>query len=99
MDPSQWDERYASTELVWSGEPNLFVREILGDVTPGRILDLACGEGRNAIWLAEKGWTVTGADFSQVGIAKAAALSAQRDIAVRWICADATRDRLDDTFD
>jgi SAM-dependent methyltransferase len=99
MDPLQWDERYASTELVWSGEPNLFVREILGEVSPGKILDLACGEGRNAIWLAERGWTATGADFSRVGIEKAAALAAQRGVEVRWIRSDATQDRIDDSFD
>jgi SAM-dependent methyltransferase len=99
MDPSQWNERYATSELVWSGEPNLFVREVLGAVTPGRILDLACGEGRNAIWLAENGWKATGADFSQVGIDKAAALSAQRGVDVHWICSDATQDRINDTFD
>ena len=61
MDSAGWDERYAATELVWSAAPNQFVEEALADLPPGRALDLACGEGRNARWLAALGWQVTGA--------------------------------------
>ena len=65
MDRHDWDARYRAAELVWSAEPNRFlVAESRTDLAPGRALDLACGEGRNAIWLAEQGWTVTGVDFS-----------------------------------
>ena len=55
MDAHDWDERYAASDLVWSAEPNRFVAEELADLPPGRALDLAAGEGRNAIWLARRG--------------------------------------------
>ena len=70
MDASAWDERYAATELVWSAGPNEFVESELADLSPGRALDLACGEGRNARWLAERGWQVTAMDFSAVAVEK-----------------------------
>ena len=88
MDARAWDERYAATELVWSAEPNRFVAAELADLPPGRALDLAAGEGRNAIWLARRGWQVTAVDFSQVGLDKGRQLAG--DTEVRWVCADAT---------
>jgi SAM-dependent methyltransferase len=89
VDAQDWDERYAANELVWSAEPNVFVAAELSDLEPGRALDLAAGEGRNAIWLARRGWTVTAADFSQVALDKGSRLAG--DTEVRWVCADATR--------
>lgn len=88
MDAHDWDERYAASELVWSAEPNEFVAAELSDLAPGRALDLAAGEGRNAIWLARRGWQVTAADFSQVALDKGRRLAG--DTAIRWVCADAT---------
>ena len=89
MDQHQWDEAYASTELVWTAEPNRFVVEELADLVPGRALDLGTGEGRNAIWLAERGWRVTAVDFSAVGLAKAAKLAEKRGVTgVQWVEAD-----------
>ncbi len=89
MDQSQWNELYASTELVWTAEANRFVVEELAGLAAGRALDLGTGEGRNAIWLAERGWQVTAVDFSAVGLAKAAALEARRGVTgVRWVEAD-----------
>jgi SAM-dependent methyltransferase len=83
-----WNARYAQKELVWSAEPNrLFAAEV-GGLAPGRALDLACGEGRNAVWLAERGWRVTGVDFSDVALAKAADLAASRGVEVDWVVAD-----------
>ena len=67
MDAEAWDERYAATELVWSAGPNQFVEAECADLPPGRALDLAAGEGRNAIWLARRGWRVTAVDFSRGG--------------------------------
>jgi len=55
MDRDDWDARYAGQQLVWSAEPNRFLVAEIGDSSPARALDLACGEGRNAIWLAEQG--------------------------------------------
>jgi SAM-dependent methyltransferase len=88
MDSQQWDERYAGPELVWTAEPNRFVAEELAECPPGRGLDLGAGEGRNAIWLAARGWQISAVDFSAVGLAKAASLAASRDVTVDWIEAD-----------
>lgn len=83
-----WNDRYAQKELVWTAEPNRrFAAEVEG-LEPGRALDLACGEGRNAVWLAERGWQVTGVDFSDVALAKAAELAASRGVEVDWLVAD-----------
>lgn len=79
MDAHAWDERYAGTGLVWSAGPNQFVESELADLPPGRALDLACGEGRNARWLASRGWQVVGLDFSPIAIDKAQQVSAEVD--------------------
>ena len=89
MDAEDWDARYRTSELIWTAEPNRFVVEVLADVPPGVGLDLACGEGRNAVWLAEQGWTMTAADFSGEALAKAAALSGARGVEVTLVQADA----------
>jgi SAM-dependent methyltransferase len=92
MDASTWDERYRATELVWGIAPNRWVEQELSDLPSGRALDLACGEGRNALWLAGRGWAVAALDFSPVGLDKARRLAAQAPIEheVAWVCADAT---------
>ena len=88
VDSAEWDRRYAGRELVWTSEPNRFlVREAEG-LPPGTALDLASGEGRNAVWLAERGWKVTGVDFSAVGLEKGAGLAAARGVDVEWVLAD-----------
>jgi SAM-dependent methyltransferase len=78
MDSSAWDERYAGTDLVWSATPNQWVEQVAGGLAPGRVLDLAGGEGRNALWLADRGWQATVVDFSQVALDRAGALAVQR---------------------
>jgi SAM-dependent methyltransferase len=83
-----WNDRYARKELVWTAEPNRRFASEVGGLEPGRALDLACGEGRNAVWLAERGWRVTGVDFSDVAIAKARELAASRGVDVEWVVAD-----------
>jgi SAM-dependent methyltransferase len=88
MDAHAWDERYAASDLVWSREPNQFVAAELADLPPGSAVDLAAGEGRNAIWLAARGWSATAVDFSQVALDKGARLA--DDLDVTWVCADAT---------
>jgi SAM-dependent methyltransferase len=95
MKAEAWDERYRSADLVWGVEPNQWVRQEVSDLPAGRALDIACGEGRNAIWLAGRGWRVSAVDFSAVGLAKARALetrSAPAD-SIEWVCADVTRYR------
>ena len=88
MDREHWDERYGTEELIWKAEPNRFLVEELDALAPGRALDVACGEGRNAVWLASKGWRVTGADFSRAGLAKAQRLATDRGVEVTWVEAD-----------
>ncbi len=88
MDRAGWDRRYAGGELVWTADANRFLVEEVDGLAPGRALDLACGEGRNAVWLAERGWQATGVDFSQVGLDKAARLAASRSVEVTWERAD-----------
>ena len=91
MDAADWDARYATAELVWTAAPNTFLVSEVDGLLPGRALDLACGEGRNAVWLAEQGWASTGVDFSAVGLSKADQLARDRGVTVEWICADVTR--------
>ncbi|NNC92662.1 MAG: class I SAM-dependent methyltransferase [Acidimicrobiia bacterium] len=88
MTSEQWDERYALRELVWTARPNQFLVSETASLVPGRALDIACGEGRNAVWLAEEGWEVTGVDFSPVGIEKANRLGADRGVEVAWAVVD-----------
>ncbi|HMM95820.1 methyltransferase domain-containing protein [Phycicoccus sp.] len=78
MDSAAWDARYAGADLVWSVGPNAFVAEVVGPMTPGRALDIAAGEGRNALWLAEQGWDATSADFSPVAVERAQDIAAER---------------------
>lgn len=70
MDANDWDKRYEATESVWTNNPNQFVVEYLSPLAPGKMIDLAGGEGRNALWLADRGWVVENADFSSVAIKK-----------------------------
>ena len=86
--PDDWDRRYAEPHLVWSAEPNRFLVEELAGLPPGPALDLACGEGRNAIWLARRGWEVAGVDFSGVAIDKAGRMAAEAGVEARFVRAD-----------
>ena len=85
MSSEQWDERYSGDELVWSSTPNQFLVAGVVGFRAGRAVDLACGEGRNSIWLAEQGWDVTGVDFSPVGLAKAERFAELRGVTIDWI--------------
>ena len=85
---AKWDGRYSARPLVWSAGPNATVVEHLTGVPPGRALDLGCGGGRNALWLAEKDWRVTGVDFSSVAITKARQIADRRGLEVDWINED-----------
>ena len=83
MDAVDWDARYAGSELVWGTDPNRFVAAEMDGLPPGRALDVACGEGRNAIWLATRGWHATGVDFSAAAIARARQLAESAGVAAR----------------
>ena len=90
-DPSRerWNRRWAGEERVHaSTAPSRFVVAEVADLPPGAALDLACGAGRNAVWLAEQGWRVTAVDFSGVALRMARSLEAERRVAVEWVEAD-----------
>lgn len=88
MDRQTWDARYAATDTLWSFEPNRFLIREVESLPPGRALDLACGEGRNALWLAGRGWRVTAVDFSQVALDRGRGVAERRGLEVEWIPAD-----------
>jgi SAM-dependent methyltransferase len=80
MEAADWNDRYRGDALVWSAGPNQFVEAICRDLVPGRAIDLAAGEGRNALWLAEQGWEATAVDYSDVAIEKAVQIAAHRGV-------------------
>jgi SAM-dependent methyltransferase len=88
MRREDWDRRYSEPNLLWSATPNRFLVQEVADLPPGRGLDLACGEGRNALWLASLGWRVTAVDFSSVAIAKARERARTERVQVELVCAD-----------
>ncbi|MEU1985120.1 class I SAM-dependent methyltransferase [Nocardia sp. NPDC019395] len=114
MDAAEWDARYVQSELVWGAPPNNTVVEFVHGLDrrvprlPGpdgevpelpRALDLACGEGRNALWLGTHGWQVRAVDFSQVGIDKGRTVATRLSRSIReritWQCADVTEADVD----
>lgn len=88
MQREDWDRKYASVENLWAVKPNRFLVGEVADLAPGRALDLACGEGQNAIWLAARGWDVVGVDFSEAAIAKARARAGRDGVEVEFVCSD-----------
>lgn len=95
MDAGEWDQRYREADRLWSATPNLFVEDRLRHRAPGRGLDLAAGEGRNAIWLASLGWHMTAVDFSAVGVSRG---SGQSEV-VEFVVADVLVWEPDTDFD
>ncbi len=91
MDADAWNQRYSTSELIWTGEPNQFLVAETETLPPGGALDVAAGEGRNAVWLARRGWHVTAVDFSNVGLAKARALADHAGVTIDTVLGDATR--------
>ncbi len=81
-----WDGRYRESERIWSGRPNPTLVTCAGQLPPGRALDLGCGEGGDAVWLAGRGWRVTGVDVSGVALERAARHADDAGVGaeVRW---------------
>lgn len=98
MTSQHWDDRYAAADRVWSAEPNLWVVQHTAGIEPGTALDVACGEGRNAIWLAGRGWRVLGIDFSAVAVDRARRLAQDAGRDARFEVADVTDLSLNQTF-
>jgi len=83
-----WDQRYDGADRIWSGEPNgALVAEVKG-LEPGTALDLGCGEGADAIWLARHGWEVTAVDISQIAVDRGHRAADEAGVAVQWVVAD-----------
>lgn len=88
----RWDKKYAERDSLWSGHANPALREVVARLDPGTALDVGCGEGGDAIWLAEQGWTVVGLDLSSVALDRAASAAAARAVGDRctWVAGDVT---------
>lgn len=95
MDARAWDERYAAEPTLWGAQLNPVVAATLRALTPGAAVDLACGNGRHAAWLADHGWRCTGVDFSPVAIDQAR----MRSTTARWVVGDALAWRPDEPLD
>jgi SAM-dependent methyltransferase len=88
VEREEWNRKHGEAGPLFGVEPNRFLVAEVDGLEPRRALDLACGAGRNAVWLAEQGWAVTGADFSEVALANARGLAAERGVEVDWLEAD-----------
>ena len=78
-----WEEHYAERRRMWSGRANVRLVEVAADLAPGSALDLGCGEGGDAMWLAERGWRVVAVDISETALARAAEDAQARGVADR----------------
>lgn len=85
-----WDERYSSEQYAYGKTPNTFLEENYSIIPQGKVLSLAEGEGRNAVFLARQGYAVTAVDASRVGLAKAGRLAEENGVAIELIQADLT---------
>jgi SAM-dependent methyltransferase len=87
---AEWDARYSEGDGArWSGRPNGRLVAEAAALAPGRVLDVGCGEGADAIWLARRGWIVTAIDISDVAISRAREAAQLAGAAVEWVCGDA----------
>lgn len=95
-----WDQRYREADRIWSGRVNAVLADVASALPPATALDLGCGEGGDAVWLAEHGWTVTAVDISSTAIARGQAAARERGLAgqLRFIAADLESFATDDRF-
>lgn len=84
-----WNERYGKQEMIYGTQPNEFFRKQIGNLTPGKLLLPAEGEGRNAVYAAQQGWDVLAFDYSEAGKAKATQLAKQKGVSITYEVADA----------
>jgi len=87
---AEWDTRYCERDgAMWSGRPNGRLVAEVADLIPGRALDVGCGEGADAIWLARRCWTVTATDISDVAVCRAREAAELAGATIEWVCGDA----------
>ena len=94
-----WEQLYGEREQVWSGRVNATLAREVDGVPPGRALDLGCGEGGDALWLAEKGWDVVAVDISRTALDRAEAEAARRGVTVDFRQHDLSAGVPDGPFD
>jgi SAM-dependent methyltransferase len=103
FDEQSFEERYPATDALWSGRPNTQLVREAADLPLGTALDVGCGEGADAIWLAERGWQVTAVDFARTALERGRAQAESRgpEVAgrIRWVHADVTAELPGDRFD
>lgn len=98
---AHWEEHYAERDRVWSGHVNVQFADVVSDLPPGRALDLGCGEGADAVWLAERGWNVVAVDVSETALGRARGAASSRGVSDRidFIQLDLSDSFPDGTFD
>ena len=96
-----WEQRYAESNRVWSGRVNVRLAEVVSPLEPGHALDLGCGEGADACWLAERGWTVVAVDISDTALQRAAAAAQAKGLGnrIEFVQHDLSDGFPDGTFD
>jgi len=96
-----WEDRYSQPDRVWTGKVNHWLQELVGELPPGTALDLGCGEGGDAVWLAARGWAVTAVDFAAAALERGAAAAAAAGVGdrVQWQRADLAHWRSAQRFD
>ncbi|MFF7648781.1 class I SAM-dependent methyltransferase [Streptomyces sp. NPDC007983] len=90
MDAQFWDDMYRSADQLHSGNPNGVLVTEVTDLAPGKALDVGCGEGADALWLARHGWRVTAFDISRTALDRAAATAGDLSGRVAWTRTDLT---------
>lgn len=94
-----WEERYAESDRIWSGRPNIRLVEVVADLPPGRALDLGCGEGGDAVWLAQHGWQVVAADIATNALGRAATAAGELSARIDFVQHDLTKTFPQGSFD
>jgi SAM-dependent methyltransferase len=96
-----WQDRYSQPGRVWSGKVNPWLQEVVAPMPTGKALDLACGEGGDAVWLASQGWQVTAVDFAPAALARGAAAADELGVSdhITWVAADLAQWRPVERFD
>lgn len=90
MSREKWNRRYSEKDLLWPEHPSSILVDEVAGLKPGKALDIAAGEGRNALWLGKRGWVVHAVDFSDVGVQKGKELARKSGLELSWEVADVT---------